>query len=336
MMAALMCRRWNCPLCTTFAGKNLKVIVRHVGSVHAHDSNFRVCCGVDGCHRTYKKFVSYKKHVYLKHLKTNYVRPLQTEDMDFSNDDISGDIDVSDQRDDRTDVAITLEPLNSKLKISSALLLLKLENEFKLASTSIDCVIEDVTTLLDNKIDFLRTELAAILSQKKIVFDSEINSAFENAVARNPFEGLHTEYFRNKYYRQELHFLEPRETKLGEQYLTSGKMIKDFLYEIPLLSSLELLLSDQFIFDEVFRGHKRSDSLLSDYCDGSLYNSHNLFSKDHTALQLIVYYDDVEVCNPLGSRAKKHKLAIFYYSLAWEYFTSVSVNNESNSAVSSH
>jgi hypothetical protein len=85
-------------------------------------------------------------------------------------------------------------------------------------------------------------------------------------------------------------------------------MIKDFLYEIPLLSSLELLLSDQFIFDEVFRGHKRSDSLLSDYCDGSLYNSHNLFSKDHTALQLIVYYDDVEVCNPLGSRAKKHKL----------------------------
>jgi hypothetical protein len=92
-------------------------------------------------------------------------------------------------------------------------------------------------------------------------------------------------------------------------------MIKDFLYEIPLLSSLELLLSDQFIFDEVFRGHKRSDSLLSDYCDGSLYNSHNLFSKDHTALQLIVYYDDVEVCNPLGSRAKKHKLALFYYSL---------------------
>ena len=78
----------------------------------------------------------------------------------------------------------------------SALFLLKLENEFKVASTALDCIIEDVTTLLDNKIDSLGNELVAKLSQRNIVFDSEINSVFENAVMRNPFEGLRSEYFR--------------------------------------------------------------------------------------------------------------------------------------------
>lgn len=66
---------------------------------------------------------------------------------------------------------------------------------------------------------------------------------------------------------------------------------------------------DSFSF-QVLRGHQRQDHLLSDYCDGTYYKSHPLFSADHTALQLIVYYDDVETCNPLGSRAKTHKLGM--------------------------
>ena len=56
------------------------------------------------------------------------------------------------------------------------------------------------------------------------------------------------------------------------------------------------------------RGHLQQNNLLSDYCDGQVYQSHPLFSEDKHALQLIMYYDDVEVCNPLGSRAKTHKL----------------------------
>ena len=45
-------------------------------------------------------------------------------------------------------------------------------------------------------------------------------------------------------------------------------------------------------------GHQRKDDLLSDYCDGSDFHHHQLY------LQLNIYYDDVEVCNPLGSKSK--------------------------------
>ena len=30
-------------------------------------------------------------------------------------------------------------------------------------------------------------------------------------------------------------------------------------------------------------------------------------------LEIIAYYDDVEMCNPIGSRAKKHKLGKLHY-----------------------
>ncbi len=33
-------------------------------------------------------------------------------------------------------------------------------------------------------------------------------------------------------------------------------------------------------------------------------------------LCLQIYYDDIEVCNPLGAKAKIHKLAMFYYIIS--------------------
>lgn len=71
---------------------------------------------------------------------------------------------------------------------------------------------------------------------------------------------------------------------------------------------------------------------MGDYCDGEQFQEHPLFKEDPCALQIRIYYDDVEVCNALGSKTKKHKLGkldkvkltvnvhniytgLFYYSL---------------------
>ena len=39
-----------------------------------------------------------------------------------------------------------------------------------------------------------------------------------------------------------------------------------------------------------------------------MFKSHPLFKDEPLALQVIAYYDDVEVCNPLGSHHGKNKL----------------------------
>ena len=61
---------------------------------------------------------------------------------------------------------------------------------------------------------------------------------------------------------------------------------------------------------KVFNPHINNFGVLEDYSDGGLCRSHPLFSEDPHALQLPIYYDDVEVSNPLGSAATVHKLGI--------------------------
>ncbi len=50
--------------------------------------------------------------------------------------------------------------------------------------------------------------------------------------------------------------------------------------------------------------------MLGDYCDSKAYKENPLFQEDSTALQVQLYYDDLEAVNPLGSNTKVHKLGM--------------------------
>ncbi|KAK3721414.1 hypothetical protein QZH41_008022 [Actinostola sp. cb2023] len=82
----------------------------------------------------------------------------------------------------------------------------------------------------------------------------------------------------------------------------------DEVIEIPFLESIEQMLNDRSILYEIENPHKRADGLLADYCDGETFKNHPLFSVDPTALQIMLYYDEIEIVNPLGSKTSKHKL----------------------------
>ena len=86
---------------------------------------------------------------------------------------------------------------------------------------------------------------------------------------------------------------------------------------VPLLSSLAQLLSDPTVLEQIDQSPKKihSDALIEDSCDGTVFRNHPLFSHDPSALQIIAYYDALEICNPLGSHVKHHKLGIVFYSL---------------------
>lgn len=61
-----------------------------------------------------------------------------------------------------------------------------------------------------------------------------------------------------------------------------------------------------YIHFKVMNSHSLSGGLLGDYCDGEMYSRHPLFHDDACALQIQLYFDELELCNPLGS--KTHKL----------------------------
>ena len=117
---------------------------------------------------------------------------------------------------------------------------------------------------------------------------------------------------------------EPQELAFGEPYyvdqFTANVHRKvsqtDKFYYVPLCSTLGKMMELDDYQSEVLNPHmSTSNDCLGDFCDGSLYKSHPLFSLDPYALQIIGYYDDVEVVNPLGSYVEKHKLGCLFFFL---------------------
>ena len=62
------------------------------------------------------------------------------------------------------------------------------------------------------------------------------------------------------------------------------------------------------IRNEVLCSHVSGDETMRDFCDGTYYKEHPVFSAHPEALQILLYYDDIEVGNPLGTKAGEHKL----------------------------
>ena len=54
-------------------------------------------------------------------------------------------------------------------------------------------------------------------------------------------------------------------------------------------------------------------NIIGDVCDGKLFDEHPIFGADQQALQSIAYFDEVELANPLGSKAKHNKIDINNY-----------------------
>lgn len=116
---------------------------------------------------------------------------------------------------------------------------------------------------------------------------------------------------------------DPVEIKLGDCYDSQGygdnrtKVIGyDSFQYVPLFDSLASLLNDRSIYDEIVNVRNASSSeLLSDFCDGSLFKTHPIFSTDPHALQIILYYDELEIANPIGCFVKQHKIGCVMFLL---------------------
>lgn len=54
---------------------------------------------------------------------------------------------------------------------------------------------------------------------------------------------------------------------------------------------------------------------MGDFCDSQAYKDNPLFQVDKSALQIQLYYDDVEAVNPLGSNKKCTSLVSTYIAV---------------------
>ena len=98
----------------------------------------------------------------------------------------------------------TTHPAHTDEKKQSALFLLKATAVRKISKTALDDLIGDIAILLDSRIQLLQESISTALQYKGLEFDAELAAIFQKPSLTTPFQSLHNEFLRKKFYRGEM------------------------------------------------------------------------------------------------------------------------------------
>ncbi|XP_060064737.1 uncharacterized protein LOC132545086 [Ylistrum balloti] len=194
-----------------------------------------------------------------------------------------------------------------------ALMILKLQEINHLPISTVDSIVQEIDSLYEQAFDQTEAKVINVLRQQGITGDivSSVKDVFGKNHLKKCTELLKTNARRNSYWESSLTVVKPISVMLGR----NSRHVKRVYQYIPILDSIRSMLSQEDALVEVMNSHKSNGQELVDFCDGKYFRENPLFSKHENALQVILYFDEFEVVNPLGSRKGIHKIAAFYFTL---------------------
>lgn len=293
---------FKCNMCPmSFSVQNKHII--HVLRDHKDENRFSVSCSVKGCKYSTRSWPCFRKHCSRAHL-------IKLSDM-FARQELKvGDVDedfestnMSDD-DNNPDLADLVFLPRKKVDSSSLLskFLLTLETKHHLTRKGLN----SVTGCIDEIFDIISSQVKQSLHQNLDLDRDDPVVAEVSEICKSDIGSLLTERARHKVYEKSFQFLPPKPIF---RHLES----KQLGYHVPLAQALTMLLQQEQIWKLVCRKPRHSRKIMTDFADGQYLQSHDLMTKD-TFLQLVLYYDDLELQNPLRSN-KKHKLGMFYFTI---------------------
>ncbi|XP_038580037.1 uncharacterized protein LOC119906766 [Micropterus salmoides] len=144
----------------------------------------------------------------------------------------------------------------------------------------------------------------------------------EFETARESLENIGNPYKMSKFFETEYSLLKPTEIFLGHRAETIRKngipqqtLAADTFQYISILETLKLIFNNEKFQTLYLQSHRSTDGKMRDYCDGAHFARHELYKTHPDALQIQLYFDDLETVNPLGSKTKIHKMGAVYFSL---------------------
>ncbi|XP_033125438.1 uncharacterized protein LOC117123569 [Anneissia japonica] len=134
---------------------------------------------------------------------------------------------------------------------------------------------------------------------------------------------MDTEALQTKFIKEHFNFVDYKEITIGTKFVRKKKGAKRVICEkaesffyIPIIESLQqLLLNDRISAMVLKKPNMHKSGVFYDMHDGSIYQRDNFFDEDRKSFLIILYHDELEVCNPLGSKAGTHKLDLYYYTI---------------------
>lgn len=312
----------KCLLCDLKEAVSLKQYIAHLGK-HLRNRETVTCLFKSNI---FSSFTSHKsrchRHCTLKDLKTEIiVQECETEELaECETAESQPDIDDNNIHVplDNSDVGPEYHDATQKVQERLASLLLRMQavlHVSKLATQEIVSEFYDIGVLIGELNEYT---VKKVLRQHSCNIDENTIILVTDALhSLSPFSSishsgcLGSEQKRLSYFKEKSGLIDPVE------YVLDLPSKKTFVY-VPVLKTLQRLLNRGDAIDKVLE-EANTESQPGHYktsFDGSYFKENPLLSGEDQSISLGLYIDDFEVCNPLGTSRKKHKLCAIYWVIA--------------------
>lgn len=310
-----------CPKCKQFSTE-VKKLIWHLRQIHAltNEQDITIICSQDGCPRTYHNLQSYSKHLHRDHKSTVTFM----EESFHSIDNVSYETDTYE-----TETANIEETDFHQCKTDTvdATVASFVAKTYSSPDTTLAEVTKHVSwtqEVVQRTVGGLQQSTTKLLKDLQVPLDSERVQTLLNEfhTAKEMFKVVETPYKMNKYFEDKFDLVKPTEVFIGHRPETKrvqGQMQQvlaaDTCQYVSIIDTIKFLFCNNQMQKVYFQCDKGSDGKMYNYCDGSKCSSHPLFSRCPEALQIQLYFDDLETTNPLGTKTKIHKMGAVYFCL---------------------
>lgn len=208
--------------------------------------------------------------------------------------------------------------IEDSIKHSLASLFLRMQAVLHISKSAIQEIVDDLYEINRIAQDYSIRSIRRTIQQHNCNPDvSILTQVFDIVQRASPLNFLYKEgqlgttHKRSKFYKDNFTVIEPVE------YVLDTTRKRTFTY-VPILHLLTELLNRNEVLDQVLQESSCSSetSQYSSFYDGSYRKENHLLSGEEFHIAVGLYIDDFEICNPLGTSRKKHKICGIYWVIA--------------------
>ncbi len=314
------------------ATRATRALALHLRACHTTTGpNEQLVCGQNGCQRTFNLMDSFLSHIRHKHLNQNlHERHRGIEQHSRNgNDPLETETESGNSSDDDRfdeDESHYLETFSvANLKKLAFSMIMRLKSSAAVPFSAIENVMRASKVMFQDTLGALKHNMLHVFQTHGVDTTSadvqELCTKFSSF--ENPYLDIETPRQQINYMVDNLMLVTPLEIALGTRVdqvveRVTGEIVPKVVTEtfqyIPILEVLKLVLKPH-VQNLVQNEKLCPPGFMRGYQDGQQYQQHGIFKTHPHALRLQLFYDDVEVTNPIGSKAGVHKLGLFYYTI---------------------
>jgi len=306
----------------------------HFKVYHSLMPSSNYICGQGGCQRDFQSLKGLRRHIFSEHSKllSNNSRAhsvadstgscdakLHTVEDEFSGNDVSQSPDIVETRSFFDENGVCL---------AAARFIAKLKSHSSIPASTVDQIVEDVQEFFSSDlIHLLHCKTKHLLETFNIdMNDSMVLSLLDDfSHLGDLFTGLKSQHQQLKFFQNSGCYIAPEAITVGHRFenRTVNKTsvlvpVNATAQHIPLRKTFMSFfgLPEMFEKAKVYMNKEQNVPVMKDFVDGDLWKSRGFQQAENRLIvPFVLYFDDFETANPLGSRAGVYKLGAIYACL---------------------